>query len=58
MLAKLVMKNFLFTKNKLSAAFFDEFWSDWSKKLLGSKDFVRGHKVQTSIIACTQTLGQ
>ena len=35
---QLIMKNVWYTANKLSAAWFDEFLSDWSKRL-----FVPGH---------------
>ena len=45
-MAQLMMKNLLCTENKLSAQWLSELLSNWSKKLLGSLDLVRGHKVK------------
>ena len=57
-IAQLHMKNLECTENVLSAVWFRELLPIWSKRLLGSQDFVRGHKVKNSIIANTLLLGQ
>ena len=52
------MKNLVCTENQLSAVWFGELLTDWSKRLLGYQYLLIGHKVKKSIIAHTPTLGQ
>ena len=56
-IAQLIIKNLWCTENKLSAAWFGELLSDWSKRVV-SRGLMRGHKVEKSIIAHTPRLDQ
>ena len=45
-IAQLIMKNLYCTENMLSAAWFSELLTDWTKGLFVSKDLMRGLKLE------------
>ena len=50
------MKNFLCSENKLFATLFDKLLSDWSKRVVGPHDLIRGHTVKKAIVTYTPAL--